>query len=110
MLPMADDVNFRGGWDAIIKALESATGSEALFEILSVAGVAVVVAAFVVSLIFNRRRGGNPFAGHGSTVVGAVVAAGLLAAPKVVIPALLWVVDVIGNAVIQAFRNSGISI
>ena len=108
MLPTAGDINFKDGWDTLISAIESAAGSQALFTILAVAGAVIVIVAVGGTLI-SKRRGGSLGQGNGK-IVGAVIAGALLAAPKVVVPAALWLIDLVGNAVIQVMRNGGVSI
>ncbi|ARD42523.1 hypothetical protein [Actinomyces gaoshouyii] len=107
---MGGDLNLKGGWNTILSAIEAATGSKALFTVLSVAGTVIVITAVMATLI-AKRRGGQVFGGHdNSKITGAVIAGALLVAPKVVIPAALWVIDLVGNAVIQVLRNSGVGI
>ena len=108
ILPAAGDLNFKSGWDTLIAAIEGAAGATALFTVLGVAGTVIVIGAVVASLI-AKRRGGRLLSGQDSTKIGgAVIAGGLLAAPKVIIGGALWFVDFLGNAVIQVLRNSGV--
>ena len=110
MITIASDVNLKGGWDTLIAAIEASAGSTALFTVLAVAGAVLVIGAVATHLI-AKRRGGNLFGGQDTTKVGgAIIAGSLLAAPKVVIPGVLWLVDLIANAVIQVLRNGGVSI
>lgn len=107
---MGGDLNLKGGWDTILSAIEAASGSEALFTVLAVAGTVIVIVAVMATLI-AKRRGGQLFGGHdNSRITGAVIAGAVLAAPKIVIPAALWVIDLVGNAVIQVLRNGGVGI
>ena len=106
-VPTASDVNFKGHWDTLIAAFDAATGSKAL---LVVAGTIIVIAAVMSSLI-AKRRGGPLFGGQDNhKIAGAVIAGAFLAAPKIVIPAALWVLGMIVNAVIQVLRNSGVAV
>ena len=106
-VPTASDVNFKGHWDTLIAAFDAATGSKALLVVAGIAGTIIVIAAVMSSLI-AKRRGGPLFGGQDNhKIAGAVIAGAFLAAPKIVIPAALWVLGMIVNAVIQVLRNSG---
>lgn len=82
--------NLKGGWDKLWASLGS-FGSLTTF--LSIFGVVIVIAA-IVKYVFDKRRGG----GNPSGLLWGLVAGGLLAAPGLVIPALLVIADALINA------------
>ena len=69
-----------------------------------------MIAGFGAALA-AKRRGGPLFGGSGGgKFAGAVLVGALLAAPKIVIPVALWIVDLVLNAIVQILRNSGMGI
>lgn len=113
IVPTANDVDLKGGWDTLVKAFEAAAGADALLNVLAVAGTTVVVIALLSALAANRRAGNgpNPFGGHNAGRVTAAVIFGIvMTAPKVVAPGLLWFLDLIANAAVQVLRSSGVSV
>ncbi|ACV79083.1 acetate CoA-transferase subunit alpha [Nakamurella multipartita] len=94
-----DTVNLRGGWNDLINALNVPGG---LWVLLTAAGVIVVVAA-LLKLLWDKRRGGG---GGVSSIFTPLMIGAFLAAPKVVVPILLWMIDLVINAAISLIRRS----
>ena len=110
--PTAGDIDLNSKWDTLLSAFESSTGSESLFTVLGVAGVLIVIIA-CASWAISKRRGNTSglFSGQdGLKLGGAIIAGVTLAAPKVIIPVFLWIVDLLGNAFLQVVRNSGVDV
>lgn len=96
VLPAASTVNFGGAWSKFWGAINSGTMSR-VFTLLTIVGVLLIVMA-VVGYVFERRRGGGGGVA-GSGKLGWALAAGmLLAAPNLIIPLILVVIDALANA------------
>lgn len=96
-----DKVNLAGGWNTLWGAISGVVGGQVM-TILTIIGVIMVIASVAV-YIFNKRRGGGVAQGLGS-VLWTLVAGALLAAPQVIIPLLLTLLDLVINALIAIFR------
>ena len=91
---VVSQISLKAGWDTVWGAVSGAWGS-GLSNLLTAIGVVMVLAA-VSKWAWDRRRGGGG-GGGSSAVVWAMVIGGLLAAPQVIFPAVLTVVDWVLN-------------
>lgn len=89
-----DTVNLRGGWNDLINALSLPNG---LWVLLTGAGVIIVVTA-LFKLLWDKRKGSG---GGLSTILTPLCIGALLAAPRNVLPLLLWICDLVVNAAIS---------
>jgi hypothetical protein len=94
------DVNLADGWDKLWNPIKSSF--PALPTLLSIVGVAVVVLA-IGKYVWDRRRGGG---GDSKRLGWAMVIGALFAAPALVLPLALKVVDWIINTVVQVFQGA----
>lgn len=102
------DVDLSGSWSAFWRALPG--GVSNLLNLLAIVGVALVAIAFI-KWAWDRRRGmGGGFGGGGGSqgIVGAVIVGIVLAAPNLVIPAVLSVLDLLIDAVVSIWQNEGL--
>ena len=95
-------VNFAGQWNTLWKAVESVIGSQGT-TLMAVIGLAMVVAA-VAKWVWDRRKGGG--GGGNAGLIWVIVVGGLLAAPTVIFPLLLTIVDWLINAGISVFNSA----
>lgn len=102
MLPLK--VDLQGGWSDVWSALKGAVGPS-LTNILTIAGVVIVVLA-LIGWLWKRRRNLAQQGGH-AEIAGAFMVGALLLAPEVIIPILLWLADGIINTVIAIVENTG---
>lgn len=99
MLPMKD-VDFTTGWDKFISIVESA--APGILGVLMVAGISLLV--YDIGAFFWSKRKG---AGGGQvnklgwqTILGAI-----FVAPKIAIPAVLKVLELIAGIFVTAFNT-----
>lgn len=97
-----DGVDFRGGWDSFWSAIESAIGSQAV-NLLTIIGLALIVFA-IFKWVWDRRKGGG--GGGGAGLIWMIVAGAVLAAPQVLLPIALQIVDWIVNAAIRVWNSA----
>lgn len=95
MIPL--DVDFAGGWNKVWSAVSGVMG-QGLANLLTAIGVILIVAA-IFKWFWDRRRGGG--GGGGTPLVMAIVIGTILAAPQVVIPIFLKIVDWVANAALN---------
>lgn len=98
---MNDKINLTAGWNTLWSAISGVIGGQVML-ILTIIGVVLVVAS-VGKWIFDRRRGGSATSGLGP-VLWTLICGALLAAPQVIIPLLLSLLDLIANALVQLFQ------
>ncbi|WP_127842918.1 hypothetical protein [Actinomyces wuliandei] len=104
MLEFVDLVSL---WGDFVTTAESVAGADGLFTVLARTGTIPLVLA-VGSWALQRRRGGQVIKGRRSTVtLGALIAALTLAAPRVVIPVALLMLQTLVNLVIALFNLTG---
>ena len=89
-------VDLKGGWTKIWGAIQTALGTFA--GLLTAFGVLIVVFA-VLKWLWDKRRGGD---GQGNRALGwAMLFGAILAAPGLLIPMTLGLVDIVINAAIN---------
>lgn len=94
---MDGKVNFAGGWDKLWSSIQGLISGD-ITNILTIIGVLMVVFA-IGKYLFDKRRGGG--ATQGLAAVMWVMGIGaLLAAPQVVFPIALRILDTIINLII----------
>jgi len=98
IIATAANVNFAGSWSTFWSSISGSLGK--LPTILGIIGMLLVVFA-ILTYLWERRRG----QGDHKKILWAIVVGCCLAAPDVVIPAILTIVDFIANAI-----ASGLSI
>jgi hypothetical protein len=98
-IPMAAEVDLSGAWSTFWNAVTSSTGAQ-LTNVLSVLGVALLVFAFA-SYMWQRARSKG---GDSGKLWWAVAIGATLAAPGVIFPLVLTVVDLIANAGISVYE------
>lgn len=101
-VPMGGEVNLKGGWGTFWGAITA--GFPGITTLMTVIGVALVVFA-LIKWAWDRRRGGGM--GQGSQPLwGALVPGAILAAPAVLFPLLLGLLDWVANIVIQLTKTA----
>ena len=94
-------VDLKGGWAKVWSAIGTALGN--LAGLLTAFGVIIVVFA-VLKWLWDKRRGGG---GQGNSTLGWAMGFGaILAAPGLLIPLTLGLVDVLINAVINIVNSN----
>src|SRR5690349_16659861 len=99
LIPLATSVDLSGAWSTFWNAVTASTGAQ-LTNVLSVLGVAVLVFAFAGFLWQRARNQG----GDGGKLMWAVAIGATLAAPGVIFPLMLTLVDVVANAGISVYE------
>lgn len=106
MVLAAGTIDLASSWEQVWGAVKGAIGSK-LTTLLSAVGVILVVGALFKWLFERRRGGGGAFSGQASSGLLWTLAAGAtLAAPGVLIPIFLTILDAIANAVIGLWDTS----
>lgn len=95
---MGNTVDLAGAWAGLWAKITAAAGIGDLVVFITWIGVGLVAFA-IIKWAWTRRKGGASVGSVGwPLIVGAV-----LAAPNAVLPAILWLVDLLGNAVVNIF-------
>ncbi|MCU6479093.1 hypothetical protein [Arthrobacter sp. A2-55] len=89
----ADTVNLKGGWSSFWSAITS--GFPGITTMMTVIGVILVVGA-ILKWAWDRRRGGNMSQGH-QNLWGALIPGAILAAPALLFPIMLGILDWVAN-------------
>ena len=97
----AANVNFAGSWTTFWSSISGSLGG--LTTLLAVVGMLLVVVA-IITYIWERRRGATGGRGH-SGVLWTIVAGMVLAAPNVVLPGVLTLVDFLANTISSAITK-----
>jgi len=87
-------INFASSWTTFWSSISGSLGK--LPTILGIIGMLLVVSA-ILTYLWERRRGGGE-KGH-SKILWTILIGAILAAPSVVIPAILTIVDFIANVI-----------
>ncbi len=101
LIPLAGDVDLSGQWGGLWSTFKTAVpGLPALMG--TVAVILVVFAIF--SWLWGKRR--NIKAGDNQAMIGAMIFASVLAAPDLLIPVLLTIIDGLINFVITLAQKT----
>jgi hypothetical protein len=95
------EVNLSGQWNTLWGTLKQAVPG--LPTILGMLALILVVLA-IVSWVWGRRR--NITASNNQPLIGAIIVAAVFAAPDLVLPLLLTIVDGVANFVIRLAGNT----
>lgn len=98
-------VNLASGWNTLWGAISSVIGGPVM-TLLTIVGVILVVGA-IATYFFQKRRGGGAMQGLGP-VMWAMVCGAMLAAPQVIIPLALTLLDFAINTVIAIVKAGGV--
>ncbi|MDU6150912.1 MAG: hypothetical protein E6640_01635 [Actinomyces urogenitalis] len=81
-----------------MSGLDSVPGMNGLFVLLACVGVGLI-AVSIISIAWEKRRGGGfgGMGGSGARLGWVIVMGAVFAAPKIIIPVLLWFFEVIAN-------------
>jgi len=96
-------VNLSTNWSSINSSLTSALGGSQLSSMLAIVGTVLVVFA-VAKWLWDRRRNQG---GNHQALLYTLVFGGVLAAPDVIIPMLLSILDVVINLGINLVNHGG---
>lgn len=94
------EVDLSGQWGTLWGTLKQAL--PALPTMLGMVALILVVLA-IISWIWGKRR--NIKAGDNQAMIGAIIVAAVFAAPDLVIPLLLTIIDGVANFVIRLTGN-----
>lgn len=97
-------IDLKSGWDQLWNAVSGVITGQ-VTSLLTIAGVILLIFA-IGKFIFDKRRGGGHTQGLG-IVVWTLVAGALLAAPQIIIPTALTILDYIINAIVSLVNGAG---
>ena len=106
-----ETVNLREGWDNVWNGLKDGNPAFAgVMNLLTAVGAVIVVMA-IAKLLWEKRRGGGGGGGGmggGKTdgIMWALALGAILAAPNLILPVLLTILDTIANGVAGVFENT----
>lgn len=100
-LTMGQAVNLSGGWSKLWSAITS--GWPGLTTVMSVIGVLMVVIALLTYAWQHRK--GNSMAQGSNVIWGSLIIGALLAAPGLLFPLLLGILDWVINIVVKLFQG-----
>jgi hypothetical protein len=94
------DIDLQRGWEAFYDSVRSSVGT-GLFDLLTGLGAVIVVVA-ILKWVWDKRRGGARSQG----VLWAIVIGAIMAAPGLIIPVVLGIVDTVANAFVDLFDRA----
>ena len=98
-------VNLTSGWNTLWGAISGAIGGP-IMTLLTIIGVILVIGS-IITWVFQKRRGGSAISGLGP-VLWTLLAGAMLAAPQVIIPLFLTILDFIINTIIAIVNAAGV--
>ena len=102
VLPTQDDIDLSGGWDEVWSEVESTLGD--ITTLMTVVGVVLVVFA-IGSWLWERRRGGGMGGQGNSKLLWTGLFGAALAAPAVIFPIGLTLLDLFLNFLVGFLPN-----
>jgi len=90
-------INFASSWTTFWSSISGSLGK--LPTLLGIIGMLLVVSAILTYLWERRRNGGGGQTKDHSKILWAIIIGAILAAPSVVIPAILTIVDFVANVI-----------
>lgn len=102
---MNGTVDLTSGWNTLWGAIQGVIGGPVM-TLLTIIGVILVIAS-ISSYFFQKRRGGGAMQGLGP-VMWTLVCGALLAAPQVIIPLVLTLLDFAINTLVAIVNASGV--
>lgn len=107
VLAAASKVDLSSGWNKFWTELEKASGIQGIFTLMTAIGALMVVGSVLKWMWDKRRSGGGGGGGKGSEgVLWTLVVGCMLAAPNLLIPAILTVIDIVANIFINLFKST----
>lgn len=101
---MGNTIDLAGGWNTLWGALNI---PPQMMTLLTVVGVIIVIIA-VIKWIFDRKRQGSSGMGQSSgPVLWAALAGVAIAAPALIIPIFLKIIDWIINGLVSIWQGTG---
>ncbi len=94
------EIDLQGGWESFYGSLRDSMGT-GLFDLLTGLGAVIVVVA-ILKWVWDKRRGGARTQG----VAWAILVGSILAAPGLIIPMMLGIVDTVANAFVDLFDRA----
>lgn len=98
-----DEVNFSSGWKTLWSGLTDAGNMTNVMKILTAVGVILLLLS-LGGWIWGKRKGGSLGQGTGGVLIVLIIGCAL-SAPNLLIPAILGVVDGIGNGIAGLFTS-----
>lgn len=99
-------VDLAGSWNNFKDALGSTAGVGQLLNLLAIVGMALIAAAFL-KWAWDRRKSGG-MGGGGNGMMGALIVGFVLSAPGFIIPAVLGVLDLLINAIVNIWNKNAV--
>jgi len=96
-------LNLSGAWKAFWEGISSGLGNLPMG--LAIIGMLIIVAG-LVKFFWDKRRGGG---GNNSQLVWTSVVGALLAAPNLIIPLLLGILDLVVNMFVKLVKSVDLS-
>lgn len=97
------NLNLSGAWTAFWNGISSGLGN--LPMALAIIGMLIIVGG-LVKFFWDKRRGGG---GNNSQLVWTSVIGALLAAPNLIIPLLLGIIDLVVNMFVKLVASVNLS-
>lgn len=101
----ATSIDLGGSWSSLWAVVNQGDWAT-LSKLLSWFGVGLIVFA-IIKFFWDKRRGGGAGGGGSQAVLYSAIFGGLLAAPELLIPALLGVLDLVINLFLRLISAGG---
>lgn len=99
-------LDLKGGWNEFWGAInKTGTNIHGLLTLLTVIGT-LMIAAGLIGWLWKKRRGGGLRDGSDG-LFWTLIAGVILAAPNLLLPILLGILDTVANAIINLFHVAG---
>lgn len=105
-----ETVDLSSGWTSVWDGLKGDGAFAGVMNLLTAVGAVIVVMA-IAKLLWEKRRGGGGGGGGmggGKTdgIMWALALGAILAAPNLILPVMLTILDTIANGVAGVFENT----
>lgn len=105
-----ESVDLSKGWTDVWVGLKGNGAFAGVMNLLTAVGAVIVVMA-IAKLLWEKRRGGGGGGGMGGGkgsegIMWALALGALLAAPNLILPVMLQILDIIANGVAGVFTNT----
>jgi hypothetical protein len=97
-------INLTAGWTKLWSAISGVIGGQ-VSTLLTIAGVILVIFA-IGKYFFDKRRGGGSASQGLGTVMWTLVCGAILAAPQVIIPLVLTLLDFAINTIVAIVNSA----
>lgn len=106
LIPLAGSVDLSGQWSKLWNLIKGVTGIGSWLDFFGLLGLACIIFA-LIRMFWSNYRHNTPLkdGAKQASVLGSIIVGMIFAAPTIIIPLLLNLVDIVANAIIKIFNR-----